>query len=92
MFEGALSLQQINTHIFVFIFSDEYYFQESFPCRLKGINLANEPNIMAYVFALVKPFLKDKLASRVESKRVHVVIVDFCFFGMIVKVDECVPM
>ena len=87
MFAGALSLQT-----YIRIFSHEYYFQESFPCRLKGINLANEPNIMAYVFALVKPFLKDKLASRVESKRVHVVIVDFCFFGMIVKVDECVPM
>ena len=39
--------------------------QEAFPMRLKGLHFINEPWIFSSLFALVKPFLKEKTVNRV---------------------------
>lgn len=52
--------------------------QESFPLRFKRIHIVNEPTIFGAVFAVVKPFLKEKTVSRltfhgssIESLKKH---------------------
>ena len=40
--------------------------QEAFPMRFKGMHMIHEPAIFTYVFALIKPFMKEKLQSRVS--------------------------
>ena len=41
--------------------------QEAFPLRFKGMHAVHEPSIFGYIFAIVKPFLKEKMASRVRT-------------------------
>ncbi|XP_049771585.1 clavesin-2-like [Schistocerca cancellata] len=41
-------------------------FQDSFPLRLKGIHVVNAPSLFSTVFALCKPFLKEKLRRRIH--------------------------
>lgn len=41
------------------------WLQDSIPVRLKNIHIVNEPFIFNLVFNLFKPFLKDKLRSRI---------------------------
>ena len=43
-----------------------YFFQDAFPCRVKAMHFVYEPAVFSIVFALVKPFLKEKLVSRVS--------------------------
>jgi len=39
--------------------------QDAFPARIKGLHIVNEPSIFGTVFAVVKPFLKEKTVKRV---------------------------
>jgi hypothetical protein len=41
------------------------FLQESVPLRIKAIHIVNQPKIFNMVFALFKPFLKEKLRSRI---------------------------
>ena len=42
-----------------------YLLQDVFPMRLKAVHLVNEPSIFSTIFAIVKPFLKEKTVKRV---------------------------
>jgi len=39
--------------------------QEAFPMRLKALHVVNEPSIFSILFAIAKPFLKEKTVNRV---------------------------
>jgi len=41
------------------------WLQDSVPLRIKGIHIINQPKIFQMVFALFKPFLREKLRSRI---------------------------
>lgn len=41
------------------------WLQDSVPLRIKGIHVVNQPKIFQMVFALFKPFLREKLRSRI---------------------------
>ncbi|XP_037909600.1 alpha-tocopherol transfer protein-like isoform X2 [Hermetia illucens] len=41
------------------------WLQDSVPLRIKGIHIVNQPKIFNVVFALFKPFLREKLRSRI---------------------------
>ncbi|XP_075032921.1 alpha-tocopherol transfer protein-like [Mixophyes fleayi] len=38
--------------------------QDGFPIRIKAINVINEPRIFKGIFAIIRPFLKEKLVKR----------------------------
>ncbi|XP_057673240.1 alpha-tocopherol transfer protein-like isoform X1 [Corythoichthys intestinalis] len=38
--------------------------QDGFPIRIKAVNIVNEPRIFKGIFAVIKPFLKEKMAQR----------------------------
>lgn len=41
------------------------WLQDSVPMRIKGIHIINQPKIFQIVFALFKPFLREKLRNRI---------------------------
>lgn len=41
------------------------WLQDSVPMRIKGIHIVNQPKIFQIVFALFKPFLREKLRNRI---------------------------
>lgn len=41
------------------------WLQDSVPLRIKGIHIINQPKIFQMVFALFKPFLREKLRNRI---------------------------
>lgn len=41
------------------------WLQDSVPLRIKGIHIVNQPKIFQMVFALFKPFLREKLRGRI---------------------------
>lgn len=43
-----------------------HYIQKCAAYRLKGIMVFNQPTVMTYMFALVKPFMSQKMKSRVR--------------------------
>ncbi|XP_077473579.1 alpha-tocopherol transfer protein-like isoform X4 [Stigmatopora argus] len=43
--------------------------QDGFPVRIKAVHVVNEPRIFKGIFALIKPFLKEKMAQRVSHTR-----------------------
>lgn len=58
--------------------------QDAFPARIKGLHIVNEPSIFGTVFAVVKPFLKEKTVKRVCIY--HLICIlnvgrMFCFLG-----------
>ncbi|XP_076456649.1 alpha-tocopherol transfer protein-like [Babylonia areolata] len=40
--------------------------QEAFPARFKGLHYVNEPTFFDVVFAVIKPFLKEKILKRIS--------------------------
>ncbi|XP_053545740.1 alpha-tocopherol transfer protein-like [Bombina bombina] len=38
--------------------------QDGFPIRIKAVNIINEPRIFKGIFAILKPFLKEKIVNR----------------------------
>lgn len=55
------------------------WLQDSVPLRIKGIHIVNQPKIFNIVFALFKPFLREKLRKRIifhgsdrDSLHVHI--------------------
>ncbi|XP_013916745.1 PREDICTED: alpha-tocopherol transfer protein-like [Thamnophis sirtalis] len=38
--------------------------QDGFPIRIKAVNVINEPRIFKGIFAILKPFLKEKIVKR----------------------------
>lgn len=58
-------------------------FQDSVPLRIKNIHIVNQPYIFNMVFALFKPFLRDKLRKRIifhgtDRKSLHQYISPKC--------------
>lgn len=41
------------------------WLQDAVPLRIKGIHIINQPKIFQVVFALFKPFLREKLRARI---------------------------
>lgn len=41
--------------------------QDGFPIRIKAVHIVNEPRIFKGIFAIIKPFLKEKIANRVSD-------------------------
>lgn len=44
------------------------YVQDSFPLKVRGIHLVNEPMFFRPVFAMLRPFLPDKIKQRVSTR------------------------
>lgn len=56
----------------IFSFSDSVFhvcWQDSFPLKVRGIHLINEPLFFHPVFALIKPFLTEKIKQRVSAHK-----------------------
>ncbi len=49
----------------LWLFCLSFYSQDGFPIRIKAVNIINEPRIFKGIFAIIKPFLKEKMAERV---------------------------
>lgn len=59
------------------------WLQDSVPLRIKNIHIVNQPYIFKMVFALFKPFLKEKLRNRIifhgsDRKSLHQYIIPKC--------------
>ncbi|XP_077300126.1 clavesin-1 isoform X2 [Arctopsyche grandis] len=61
----GLSLQQVWQFTPPFAKRIVDWLQESVPLRIKGIHIVNQPYIFNMVFALFKPFLREKLRNRI---------------------------
>lgn len=46
------------------------FIQDSFPLKVRGIHLVNEPLFFHPVFAMIRPFLSEKIRQRVSRKPV----------------------
>ncbi|KAK9693888.1 CRAL/TRIO domain [Popillia japonica] len=59
------------------------WLQDSIPCRVKNIHIINQPYIFNIVFALFKPFLREKLKKRIifhgtDRKSLHSYLTPSC--------------
>ncbi|KAI4465976.1 alpha-tocopherol transfer protein-related [Holotrichia oblita] len=59
------------------------WLQDSIPCRVKNIHIINQPYIFNIVFALFKPFLREKLKKRIifhgtDRKSLHSYLTPGC--------------
>lgn len=61
----GLSLQQTWQFTPAFAKRMVDWLQDSVPLRIKGVHIINQPKIFNVVFALFKPFLREKLRSRI---------------------------
>ncbi|XP_059484485.1 alpha-tocopherol transfer protein-like isoform X2 [Neocloeon triangulifer] len=61
----GLSLQQVCQFTPPFAKRIVDWLQDSIPSRVKGIHIVNQPYIFNMVFALFKPFLREKLKNRI---------------------------
>lgn len=70
---GSLHRFVLNNRIFSIIpFSHAVFYvcwQDSFPLKVRGIHLINEPLFFHPVFALIKPFLTEKIKQRVSAHK-----------------------
>lgn len=71
---GSFHKFVFNNKIFAIIFSFSYAvfhvcWQDSFPLKVRGIHLINEPLFFHPVFALIKPFLTEKIKERVSAHK-----------------------
>ncbi|XP_078495534.1 alpha-tocopherol transfer protein-like [Ciona intestinalis] len=57
--------------------------QEAMPVRLKSVNMVNEPKIFDIFFAIVRPFMKEKL-----KKRLNVLGSEFSYLKEIIHEDK----
>lgn len=62
----GLSLQQTMQFTPPFAKRIVDWLQDAVPLRIKNIHIVNQPYIFNMVFALFKPFLREKLKSRVS--------------------------
>lgn len=62
---NGLSMQQVWQFTPPFAMRIVDWLQESIPLRVKGLYIVNQPYIFNMVFQLFKPFLKEKLRSRI---------------------------
>lgn len=51
--------------------------QDGFPIRIKAVHVVNEPRIFKGIFAIIKPFLKEKIANRVSDDSVDLILFFF---------------
>lgn len=61
----GLSLQQTWQFTPAFAKRIVDWLQDSVPLRIKGIHIVNQPKLFQIVFALFKPFLREKLRNRI---------------------------
>lgn len=55
------------------------FHQDSFPLKVRGIHLVNEPRFFRPVFAMIRPFLPDKIKQRVRWRPLeHTPELDIC--------------
>jgi len=62
---NGLSLQQVWQFTPAFARRIVEFLQEAVPLRLKALHVVNQPKIFNMVFAMFKPFLKEKLRNRI---------------------------
>ncbi|XP_073987397.1 alpha-tocopherol transfer protein-like isoform X2 [Rhodnius prolixus] len=79
----GLSLQQTMQFTPPFAKRIVDWLQDSVPLRVKGIHIINQPYIFNVVFALFKPFLREKLRSRIifhgtDRKSLHKYLDPMC--------------
>lgn len=48
--------------------------QDGFPIRIKAVHVVNEPRIFKGIFAIIKPFLKEKIANRVSDDSFNLIL------------------
>ena len=51
--------------------------QDGFPIRIKAVHVVNEPRIFKGIFAIIKPFLKEKIANRVSDDPIKDTLIFF---------------
>lgn len=49
----------------------KFVLQDSFPLKVRGIHLINEPIFFRPVFAMIRPFLPDKIKQRVSIIEIY---------------------
>lgn len=54
-----------NSFFLSFFLCSSSHQKDGFPIRIKAVNIINEPRIFKGIFAIIKPFLKEKMAERV---------------------------
>lgn len=59
--------------------------QDGFPIRIKAVNIINEPRIFKGIFAIIKPFLKEKMAERVTILVLSLTLL----FGTKARFESC---
>ncbi|XP_077869426.1 alpha-tocopherol transfer protein-like [Saccoglossus kowalevskii] len=64
IFQPCLWFREVN----LFLLQLDSILQNAMPIRIKGMHYVNEPRLFDAVFAVVRPFLKEKLKNRI---RIH---------------------
>lgn len=54
--------------------------QDSFPLKVRGIHLVNVPLFFRPVFAMIRPFLPEKIKQRVCLSHIHPIFLFFILF------------
>lgn len=75
LMDQVVSLLDIFLHLFVCVY------QDSFPLKVRGIHLVNEPMFFWPVFAMIRPFLPDKIKQRVSITETSVSVLRLLFLN-----------
>ncbi|XP_077989663.1 alpha-tocopherol transfer protein-like [Glandiceps talaboti] len=62
IFQPCFWFREVN----LFLLQLDSILQNAMPVRIKGIHYINEPRIFDAVFAIIRPFLKEKLKNRIQ--------------------------